>query len=295
MSRIKKVFFVSVLITLLADNLFSVVGRDRMQILKFSPSPWASAMADTTVSVRGNVNNMFYNPAGVFSFNSFDLSISYTSWFQALNFFNFAGKMKVGSIGDIGVGFVSLMYDDLLKVTEENGVLVQTDEEVDLGDYFLAFNYSRNIGEKMFAGIQIKLANEKIERSTTSAGIDAGIVYVLTEKISAGISVLNIGIKDAPLIIKSGANYRLYFGKNGGLILSGELDKMGDSGVEVGIGGEATLLNMFFVRTGYRIGEDSGAFRIGGGIKYKQFQIDYSFNSYGELGNVNRIGFKMGI
>ena len=291
--RLLKLFFVSMVIISFSGNLFSGVETKQMEFLKFSPSVRATAMGDSTVSLIGDVDNMFYNPAGAFSFNSYDFSLSYAIWFQSLNFFNFAGKMRLGNIGDIGVGFVLLMYDDLFKVTEENGVLVKTDEKIGLSDYFLAVNYSRNLlGEKLIGGINLKLASEEIERSTRLVGIDTGIVYGISKRISAGLSILNIGIKGAPLIIKRGANYRLYFGKRTKFILSGEIDSIGGKGIEGGIGVEAELLQMFFIRTGYRIGSDEGAFRVGAGIKYKLFQIDYSFTSYGDLGNVNRVGLK---
>jgi len=53
------------------------------------------------------------------------------------------------------------------------------------------------------------------------------------------------------------------------------------------------LLKIFLIRAGYRIGEGTGAFRYGAGIKFNMFQLDYSFNSYGDLGNVNRLGIKI--
>ena len=52
---------------------------------------------------------------------------------------------------------------------------------------------------------------------------------------------------------------------------------------------------MFMIRGGYRIGDDLGALRLGAGIKYKNFSIDYSFNNFGDLGSANRIGLKISV
>jgi len=70
MKSLLKLFFVCALMIMLAENMFAEVGSDRMQFLKFSPSARATAIADSTVSLIDDVNNMFYNPAGAFSFNS---------------------------------------------------------------------------------------------------------------------------------------------------------------------------------------------------------------------------------
>lgn len=282
-----------IIIVLLAGNLLAGVGSDKMQFLKFSPSPRFVAMADSAVSLDGDVNNIFYNPAGAYSFALYDVSITYTKWFQSLNFFNFAGKMKLQNIGDVGIGFVTLIYDDIFKVKEENGALVQTDERVSPGDFLIAGNYSRQFGKKMITGANLKIVSERLDESSLGISIEAGAIYRINEDIGAGLSFLNIGIKDSPLIIRSGADYKIYYKKNTEIILACALDKMGDSGFRFGIGGELIYLKMFIIRAGYRIGDELGAFRLGVGIKYKLFQIDYSFNSYSELGNVNRIGIRV--
>ncbi len=56
-----------------------------------------------------------------------------------------------------------------------------------------------------------------------------------------------------------------------------------------------TIIKIFIIRGGYRIGDKLGALRIGAGMKYKNFGIDYSFNNYGDLGIVNQIGLKIHI
>ena len=278
----------------ITGNLFSGVGSSKLQFLKFSPSVRAVAMADSVSSIAGDVNNIFYNPGGVYSSSSFDVSISYTKWFQSLNFLNFAGKMKIGNIGDAGIGIITLIYDDVFRVKEENGILVRTDEKLNLGDFLLAGNFSRMFGSKLYTGINLNIVNEKLDKSSIShTGIDAGGIYKLSEDVSTGLCFLNIGIKDSPLIIRNGLSYKINAGHNTDIILAEELDMSGDSEMKFGIGGEANIYKIFFIRMGYKIGDETGTVRVGGGVKYNMFQIDYSFNSYGDLGNVNRISLKV--
>jgi len=296
MRTLRKLFLMLILIGVIRGVIFAGAGSDNMVFLKFSPSVRANSLADTTVSFPMDVNNMFYNPAGAFTFNSFDLGLSYTLWFQSINFLHFAGKMNFPGIGNFGIGFVSVLYDDIFKTEERNGVLEKTDSKLELTDYYFMMNYNRSFGERFFAGVNLKFAHNKVDISTKNGiGGDIGAIYLLTDNISMGLSILNTGISDAPLVIKAGAGYNKDFSKTLEIIVSGEVDRSGSAGIEGGVGVEFKFMRMFFIRTGYRISETEGNFRIGAGVKLKSITVDYSFTGYGELGNVNRIGFKMGI
>lgn len=266
-----------------------------MQILKFSPSARISGMADSSVSLLHEVDNLFYNPAGVYSTAFIEGSAGYTRGYQEINYFYFAGKMNVQNIGNIGLGFVNIMYDDLFKVNDINGELIKTEKKLDIGSYIIAGHFSRKINKKIFAGINIKLVNEKIENSTMGIGGDIGIIYKITENINTGVSGLNLGIKDAPIIIRGGIGYSRDIGKKITGMINGEVENMSDSGMKAGIGSEFTFLKVLSVRAGYRIGDDLGQLRLGGGVLYKSLRVDYSNVSYKEFGNVNRISLKMSI
>ena len=163
-----RIIKIIIIIFFTSKSLMAGIGSSSMQFLKLSPSPRASSMAESIVSVDGEVDNIFYNPAGVWSHFFMDTSISYTKWFQNLNFINFAGKVIIGDIGDIGIGFFSILYDDLFKVEEENGVLVQSDERVDLASYLATLNFSRMFMNSIILGLNIKIANELIDESLPS-------------------------------------------------------------------------------------------------------------------------------
>lgn len=293
MKRLKKLFFTLILMIISVGVIFAGVGTDNMAFMKFSPSVRANALADTTVSLPLDVNNMFYNPAGAWSPSFFDAGFSYTTWVQSISFLNFAGKIKLPAIGNVGFGLVSALYEDMNRVKEENGVLVVSSEKFQLSDYYFLLNYNKNFGKKLFIGANIKLANEKIDvQSATGFGGDFGAIYLVSDEISTGLSILNLGIGNMPMIIKAGANYNKDISEDAGMILSCEVDKNGDSKIEGGAGLELKLMQMFFFRTGYRLSKAEGNFRIGAGMRYKSFQIDYSFNSFSELGNIHRIGLK---
>ncbi len=291
----KMKIFLLIFSIFVSQYLASESGSAGMQILKFSPSARISGLADSSASLLHEVDNLFYNPAGAYSTESFEGSTGYAKGYQEINYFYFAGKMNIKNIGNIGIGFVNVMYDDLFKVNDINGELVKTEEKLDIGSYMIAGHFSRKINKRIFAGINVKLVNEKIEDSTMGIGGDIGIIYKITENINTGLSGLNLGIKDAPMILRGGIGYSRDIGKRITGMISGEVENISDSGMKVGIGSEFTFLKVLSVRAGYRISDDLGQLRLGGGVLYKSLRMDYSNVSYKELGNVNRISLKMSI
>jgi len=75
------------------------------------------------------------------------------------------------------------------------------------------------------------------------------------------------------------------------LILACEADLPSSGSNLFRLGAEYQMANGFSLRMGYRTDPDrSGLSRLSGGIGYKSgnYQIDYAFISYGELGDVHR-------
>lgn len=274
------------------NNLSSEL-TSRMEFLKFSPSARMSSLADTSVSIPGDLDNIFYNPAGVYSFSSFDMSISYTKWFQNLNFLYGSSRININGFGNLGIGLINVIYDDIFKVSDNNGVLVKTGDTINLSSYCIAINYSRVLSDSFISGLNIKMVNETIEETTIGYGGDIGLLYRVTDNITTGFSLLNIGIEGSPFIIKGGLHYSIKLNKKMESLILAEVDNINKTEMKYGVGLELSLLNLFMLRGGYSISDDLGALRLGGGLKYKNMGIDYSFRDFNELGIINQIGFKI--
>ncbi len=278
-------------IVFLASSVFGAVGSSQFQVLNFSPSARAHSIGDSFSSVASGVDSLYYNPAGVSSLSSYEVSFSYSHWIQQLDFLNISGKMKLKGIGNVGLGVMALLYDDILKVTEKNGVLVQSDEKINSGDYLVVGHFSRNFGSQISVGVNFKMISETLDTvHLIGVGGDCGVLYSFSKEMGAGISVLNLGIEDAPMLIRAGMHYQKILSDNITFLLTGGIEKNGGSGIKTGFGGEVTFLDRYTLRAGYRIGDDLGAFRMGAGVNIERILVDYGFNNYSDLGNVHRIG-----
>lgn len=286
------------LLLIFSGTLLAGTGTSRLQFLKFSPSVRASAMADTLTSVQGEVDNIFYNPAGIFSSVPFACSFAYTRWFQELNFFNIAGSFKITGNSSVNLGGVYLMQDDIFKVTDNNGELQQTDETIGLNDFLIVGNYSRMFNNNLLAGVNAKMASETLDTKTSSVmAFDAGIIYRFNNNISLGLAGCNVGASDIPLLVRTGISY-FWDLKNEikmpvSLLLAGDVTQQKDSGLKTGIGTELSFWQILSLRTGYSFMDDINGLRLGAGIKYKNFIMDFGFTPYSDLGNISRIGLKM--
>lgn len=286
-----KKFSILILVVFLASTVFGAVGSSQFQVLKFSPSVRATSIGDSFSSIVSGADSLYYNPAGVSSISAYEVSFSYTKGIQNLNFLNIAGKMKLNKIGNVALGVMALLYGDMYKVTEENGILIKSGEKINSGDYLAVGNFSRRFGDKISVGVNLKMIGETLDTShLIGIGGDLGGIYEFSKEMGAGISVLNLGIQDAPMLIRAGMHYQKVLSNNMAFLLTGEVDKNGDSGIKAGLGGEVTFLDRYTLRTGYRIGDAIGAFRMGAGVNIKGLFVDYSFNNYSDLANVHRIG-----
>jgi hypothetical protein len=71
-----------------------------------------------------------------------------------------------------------------------------------------------------------------------------------------------------------------------------------DTSEKVNVGAEYALNDMYFVRSGYKIGYDEESFTVGGGAKVTvgtlgTLEVDYSYGDFGYFGGVHRAGISV--
>lgn len=150
------------------------------------------ATAGAFVSSMTGVEAIYYNPAGLAGTTTNEALFSYMSYVADINVAYLAVGFGAGDIGSFGISFKSLDFGDIPETT------------VDLPDgtgstyspvYFVAAaTYSRNITDRVRAGINFKYINEQIV-STRAQGIafDFGVQYKFVGNLSLGVTLKNIG------------------------------------------------------------------------------------------------------
>jgi len=312
MKREQKVVVILLLFYLTTYHSIASTGYE---FLKVPPSPVISSLADACSSFYNNASSFYCNPAILtfhfpyftsFSptFKSVDLYFSYIKYYQQMNYFSLFSVMDIKKIKRIGIGFTGLFYGDI-ELSSYNGENYTTQNKINMSSYSFLIGYGYNITDRIGIGINLKIPIEDLGNKTSiGIGTDIGGIYKYKDW-DASVVIQDIGkdlkgIKEShnlPMRIKLGGNYRFYllkkrYQKMHRIRVTGEIGKEVAGDFIGGIGIEYSFCDKAFLRNGYFIDEGGVNIRIGCGVKYKDYQMDYGYN-WNNIGNIHRIGIGM--
>jgi len=298
---VKKLLFISLLIFLISSSLF---GGDRKgyEFLRFDIGARPSGMGGAFVSFLGDLNSIYHNPAGLATLNKRSFSFSYVDHLLDFKSGTVTYSQQLFKQGIAGFGVSFLDYGEFIG-RDEFGNKTATFGAKDIS---ITASYSYTLYENLFIGGAGKFFQSSIEDySSNGYAIDLGAIYYIPKhELNIGVSLRNFGqviteyIKTAdelPVEIKGGLSKKL---AHLPLIVSFELRKFIDEEIAYVGGGEFNFNKKLKLRFGYNSdGENqrfgTGVDRLAGisfglGFLFKEFAIDYSFSSFGGLGNQNR-------
>jgi hypothetical protein len=304
------------------------VGTTSFQFLKVLTDARATAMGEAYTAVTDNSDAVFWNPGALTKVTGTDFNFSYMDYFLDVNHFSFAGAYNLSGIGTIGIQgiFVDVGEMQVTRVSDlrfigETYNPGLTGETFSPSAFVFGLSFAKSLTEKFSFGLTAKYIREDMDIKSASYGdinasaiaFDAGLVYrtgFKSVEISAVVrhfgpevtyvgqgyplpQTFNIGIsgylmgKDENMFMNS---------ENQSLLIAADLIQPRDYDQQYNIGLEYSLMDMLFLRGGYKINYDSEGLAAGFGLKFKNYRIDYSFNDYGDyLDSVHRfsIGFKI--
>lgn len=293
-------FFLSVFISI--PLLAYSPGTSGFQFLKMQVGARSAGMAGAFLAIPGDVNNLFYNPAGIALLDKKSASFSYQDDLLDINS-GFLGYVhpKVG-MGNIGVSVLYRDYGNITR-TDING---QEDGTFGSNYFSLAGSYGLQAMQNLYVGGSIKYVQGMIDNYSASAiAGDLGAMYVMPDQdliFAAGFFHVGTAIsafvdeKDPlPMQMRVGLSKRL---AHLPLLIGFNLYKYNDEPWYFALGGEFTLTPNVFLRLGYdSFGRDLGVdsskdtlagAAIGIGFYWKNINFDYSYSSLGALGALNR-------
>jgi len=228
---------------------------------------------------------------------------------------------RIKNLGTLAFGIAYLRMGEMEKRGENREKLNETFTAYDFAG---TISYSRLISPKSSIGINLKIIHQAIEEEKANGfAFDLGTLYRFTAyPLTAGLVIQNLGPKmkfineeyNLPLTISAGLAYKILgicnFGDPAKAVIGinvtyGIFEKR----TEFGIGTEYWLLNTLALRGRYSVsnsnnqltsakgGSASGGnnqftkFGAGLGLKFSNYQIDYSFLPYADLGNTHRVSF----
>jgi hypothetical protein len=297
---IKYFKFLVLLFLFISCNIYS--SEPGFEFLRSEVGARPAALGGAFVGVDGDINSLFYNPAGLASIKNKIGTFTYINHILDINAGIFGYAQPLLDKGVVGIGINYINYGEL-EGRNENGLPLGN---FNAYDYSLILSYSNEIFANVKAGVNGKFINSKIENySATAYALDLGFIYRIEKHdLNIGFSFMNIGNntkafintkESLPSHIKAGVSKRL---AHLPVLLCGEIRRFRGGTFQYLGGGEIIFNKRIKGRVGYNsngkdqhfgITDDTYAgMSFGMGFELSSFNIDYAFSSMGGIGNQNR-------
>jgi len=297
MKMIKR--FGIILVALLVLYAAKAYGNTGFNFLKMEFSPKYISTAGVIDIFSGEGNSINYNPANLSRTNETNFDFSYRRYIEDGNIGQIAFSKKLE--GGNAFGFtISYFYMDgfegYLKPMEE------AQFEFSASSLILGFGYSYELLDDVSVGIAAKYLVEEIDTDNADGySLSLGANYdnfFNFENTNLSFAIKNYGYMNKMLNEKS----ELPFSASAGI---GHFFKINDYKVLLGIndefyidddenilnfGAEFSFKDRFFLRTGYRYGNEGIPYSLGLGFNISRYNIDYSFSPF-----TDGIGFNHGL
>lgn len=287
-------------------------GTTGAQFLKIDPSARPVGMGGAYSAVLSGADTVFYNPAGIASIERNEISGTYMSYFQSINYGSLAGVLPNGDESSFGIGVNYLGVTDIPRRSADdvNDADGTSDPESTFGATDAALNmvYARRnpfpaVLDGLDLGVNLKTVYLTIDdENAFSAMLDVGGLYPVNEKLTLALALQNMGMNvkfnnesdPLPFNIKAGAALRPV----DELTLAADINAyILDEIFYASLGAEYWVMDIVALRAGYKYGYDTDSLGSlvgvsgGMGVKAGKFGLDYAMAPFGELGNTHRVTF----
>ncbi|MDA3792353.1 MAG: hypothetical protein PF545_01680 [Elusimicrobia bacterium] len=255
----------------------------------FTSAARAQGMGNAYTSAGNNSSSIYFNPAAIAGAGFHNIEALYTPLPMDGSFSAFFYSASLNLKTAAGIGIVALQSGDAVK-RNIWGEQVDKFSSSKKALYMTgAYSFGEKFGGNINTGLNLKVVRESIDnREDSGLGIDAGIKYIPSEKLSMGFALQNIlspelklknTAESFPLKFTGGIcyDYRPY-----GLLLSldaGFYDLGNSSMLRWAAGAEKTLFKYLKLRGGINYKE----LTAGIGLQTKDFGFSYAAR-YSSLG-----------
>ncbi len=298
-----------------AEKIHPRAGTTSATFLKIGVGARPIGMGEAFTAISDDANAIYWNPAGLVRVHKREITGMHNEHFQDIrhDFIGYAHPLKSLPERILGIGVTGLyLYGMERRSGEEENIPEEplTEEEGKFGadDIALLLGYAEAINSRLSLGGSIKGIRQRIDdEKAYGIALDLGALYrwrLLNKELDIGLVLLNFGpgIKfvnksyDLPLAIRLGLGMAFL---NNRLRVGFDVNQPIDNYVKYHLGFEYRIIRELFIRTGYRyrlhgnaLGDKSGM-TAGIGLRINDFQLDYAFVPYGELGDTHRISLTL--
>jgi tetratricopeptide (TPR) repeat protein len=255
----------------------------------------ALGMGNASVAYANDPSSFYWNPASMAIVNQKGAAFSLTTLFEGTQYHFIGYVHPTLTAGTFGFGIIRIGTGDIPEYHYDRSTPIKSGT-FDFWWGKLMVSYAKAVLGGLSLGVNFNSNRQvMLNYSANGFGFDVGAHYNFSNKngflnhFYLGLNYVNIikprlrlGTKSEmiPSMIRFGFAKGFSFGegKNHWFFL-GDLEKWESRDVRYHFGTELTLNQSIFFRLGY----DGKRITFGGGLRYRQFQIDYAMSQIGEL------------
>jgi len=306
---------------------FDKAGTVGFQTLKLGIGARAAALGESFVAMADDPSAAYWNPAGL-ARQGLGAHFSTLQWPAdiAVNTAIVTIPTPVGAIAASGTMMTTgYMIERTEFQPEGNGKVFTFAENV------FALSWARALTDRFSFGITGKYLHQRLADYTNQTwAFDVGTLYMITPRLWIGMSAQNFGPdlgysydndhdgqtnedpndqmdndKDGridedgpeaseplPLMFQVGLAYTAWQSGPNKLVTAIKGLHFNDNREEVSVGGEYSIVNMLFLRGGYRFNRDIGTWTAGAGVRIPfgvgAAMVDYAYSELGYLTQAHR-------
>ncbi len=252
-----------------------------------------AAMGSAFVAIANDSAALFWNPAGLGMVDSMELGFHHNSWLTGILQETAIFNIPAEEFGGFGLALSYVNYGSF-EGRDDNGLL---SDSYSANMVFLDLGWGNELMPGLYGGAAVKGTNQNlanIQYGDVSA--DVGVIWKGIKRLSLGATVSNLSpgvngyAKSASVDL--GAAYNLFLGKKNPPLLLALSTQLVPGGVNKMHGGvEYVVMRIMALRGGFQNSltdnqiEGISGLTFGFGIIYKNFNIDYAYQTFGYLGN----------
>lgn len=241
-------------------------GISGASILKVGVGAKAVALGSAVTTETGDVNQLFWNPAGItLDGGRTQVTFTYNNWIADLDHNAFAVAHGLGNLGTIAIGGMMSGVSGIEAERDNVAGLdidYSGDDTFDYNSMYIALAYAKQFTDKLSLGATAKYYREEIDVESASAvAFDLGAIYRLGYRdLTIGARIQNLGGDLEYYFVPFSLPMVFSFGVSMSVIDSDEFSLTGFADAtkpldaeQLLLGGlQASLYKNIHVRTGYK-------------------------------------------
>lgn len=292
----------------IAGDIDSRAGTSAFPFLKINVGARAVAMGGAFTGLADDESSLYYNPAGITSFDKHRVILGYHNYFVDMQT-GFGGYVRQVNENLFVGGYISYLNYGTFIEADQFGIITG---EFSGADMVVATTAAMKHGYRLKTGVTVKFIYQSLQNfSATGIAVDLGIKYSSDrDRYSAGFAIQNLGKQLSAL---GGEKFRLPLTFRAGVAvtprglpmrLATDLILPIDNDPIVAIGVEYFEFKPAYFRLGWNSygsnfraadSDDSWAgLSLGVGFDIQKMQFSYAFSPGAELGESHRITWTRG-